>query len=180
MAQAPGREANSLRLARPVNSWRQMADGVGFEPTRPLRVYGISSAAPSTELGDPSAHNSANNARSPSWVDARFAGHFRAMRALDRETRPRSILPTTMSRLARATRASPTLLCQARARPCDPSAVHSANNGESPSATPLRYFLLGGALPEDVPKAFAPSGPPTITVSVMSRNNPCSMTPVSF
>ena len=31
-----------------------MADGVGFEPTRPLRVYGISSAAPSTELGDPS------------------------------------------------------------------------------------------------------------------------------
>src|SRR6266581_5130801 len=31
-----------------------MADGVGFEPTRPLRAYGISSAAPSTELGDPS------------------------------------------------------------------------------------------------------------------------------
>ena len=32
-----------------------LADGVGFEPTRPLRAYGISSAAPSTELGDPSA-----------------------------------------------------------------------------------------------------------------------------
>src|SRR6266702_8618336 len=73
MAQAPGREANSLRLARPVNSWRQMADGVGFEPTRPLRVYGISSAAPSTELGDPSAVHSANNDESPGSGDARFS-----------------------------------------------------------------------------------------------------------
>ena len=36
-----------------------MADGVGFEPTRPLRAYGISSAAPSTELGDPSPGNCA-------------------------------------------------------------------------------------------------------------------------
>src|SRR2546421_4991798 len=32
-----------------------MADGEGFEPSTPLRVYGISSAAPSTGLGDPSA-----------------------------------------------------------------------------------------------------------------------------
>ncbi len=37
----------------------EMADGVGFEPTRPLRAYGISSAAPSTKLGDPSFENCA-------------------------------------------------------------------------------------------------------------------------
>ncbi len=29
-----------------------MAEREGFEPSRPLRAYGISSAAPSTELGD--------------------------------------------------------------------------------------------------------------------------------
>src|SRR5258708_4634196 len=45
-----------LRKACQVRSERSknLADGVGFEPTRPLRAYGISSAAPSTELGDPS------------------------------------------------------------------------------------------------------------------------------
>ncbi len=32
-----------------------MAEREGFEPSRPLRAYGISSAAPSTELGDRSA-----------------------------------------------------------------------------------------------------------------------------
>ena len=32
----------------------KMAEREGFEPSRPLRAYGISSAAPSTELGDPS------------------------------------------------------------------------------------------------------------------------------
>ncbi len=31
------------------------AEREGFEPSRPLRAYGISSAAPSTELGDRSA-----------------------------------------------------------------------------------------------------------------------------
>jgi hypothetical protein len=41
------------------SSVEQRADGVGFEPTRPLRAYGISSAAPSTELGDPSRRNCA-------------------------------------------------------------------------------------------------------------------------
>ena len=32
-----------------------MADGLGFEPKTPLRMYSISSAAPSTGLGHPSA-----------------------------------------------------------------------------------------------------------------------------
>jgi hypothetical protein len=40
---------------------RQMAEREGFEPSRPLRAYGISSAAPSTELGDRSILNSGNN-----------------------------------------------------------------------------------------------------------------------
>jgi hypothetical protein len=31
-----------------------MADGLGFEPKTALRLYGISSAAPSTGLGHPS------------------------------------------------------------------------------------------------------------------------------
>ena len=39
-----------------------MAERVGFEPTRPLRAYGISSAAPSTELGDRSAARLATTA----------------------------------------------------------------------------------------------------------------------
>src|SRR2546421_2528183 len=42
----PGRRGRSVS---------DLADGEGFEPSRPLRAYGISSAAPSTELGDPSA-----------------------------------------------------------------------------------------------------------------------------
>ena len=41
----------------------------GFEPSRPLRAYGISSAAPSTELGDRSAANSSNQRHSPSSVE---------------------------------------------------------------------------------------------------------------
>jgi hypothetical protein len=44
----------------------QLAEREGFEPSRPLRAYGISSAAPSTELGDRSANNSGNNHQSPS------------------------------------------------------------------------------------------------------------------
>jgi hypothetical protein len=32
-----------------------LADGLGFEPKTPLRMYSISSAAPSTGLGHPSA-----------------------------------------------------------------------------------------------------------------------------
>lgn len=38
-----------------------MAEREGFEPSRPLRAYGISSAAPSTELGDRSAGHSSNH-----------------------------------------------------------------------------------------------------------------------
>ena len=37
------------------------AEREGFEPSRPLRAYGISSAAPSTELGDRSAGHSSNH-----------------------------------------------------------------------------------------------------------------------
>ena len=33
---------------------KRMADGLGFEPKTALRLYGISSAAPSTGLGHPS------------------------------------------------------------------------------------------------------------------------------
>ena len=46
-----------------------MAEREGFEPSRPLRAYGISSAAPSTELGDRSAANSSNQRHSPSSVE---------------------------------------------------------------------------------------------------------------
>src|SRR5436309_15626606 len=42
------------------------AEREGFEPSRPLRAYGISSAAPSTELGDRSATILATNRQSPS------------------------------------------------------------------------------------------------------------------
>src|ERR1700694_5207920 len=41
----------------------KMAEREGFEPSRPLRTYGISRAAPSTELGDRSAPNSSNQAQ---------------------------------------------------------------------------------------------------------------------
>gem|GEM_PF-6302900 len=40
---------------REVFEFRTVAEREGFEPSRPLRAYGISSAAPSTELGDRSA-----------------------------------------------------------------------------------------------------------------------------
>src|SRR6266568_2828365 len=147
MAQAPGREANSLRLARPVNSWRQMADGVGFEPTRPLRAYGISSAAPSTELGDPSRV------------------HF-----------------SQEGSVAKLRRRTPLQAhCyQARGRPCDPFvSPHCANNlDSSPQVGRSNYLLAGGE--EGRPMAFGPSGPATITVSVMATNSPCSTTPVTF
>ena len=39
---------------------RGMAERERFELSRPLRAYGISSAAPSTELGDRSAPISSN------------------------------------------------------------------------------------------------------------------------
>src|SRR3989442_432645 len=81
----------------------RVADGVGFEPTRPLRAYGISSAAPSTELGDPSWVNSANNGESPSSGGPALLLTCPCYCAgVDRATRPGSILPTTVSRLARA------------------------------------------------------------------------------
>ena len=38
-----------------TNSLLVMADGLGFEPKTALRLYGISSAAPSTGLGHPSS-----------------------------------------------------------------------------------------------------------------------------
>ena len=39
-----------------------MAEREGFEPSRRLPAYGISSAAPSTELGDRSTHDCSNQA----------------------------------------------------------------------------------------------------------------------
>src|SRR5438132_7761425 len=69
-----------------------MAEREGFEPSRPLRAYGISSAAPSTELGDRSATILANYAQrlarstaawQPEALDQSWGG------GLDRATAPR-------------------------------------------------------------------------------------------
>ena len=42
-------------VGRTGSNLADLAEREGFEPSRPLRAYGISSAAPSTELGDRSA-----------------------------------------------------------------------------------------------------------------------------
>src|SRR3989454_6805573 len=86
----------------------ELAEREGFEPSRPLRAYGISSAAPSTELGDRSTRNCANNRASPSSVDRRIAGRG-TWSVVGRRTRPcdRSaiILANYTQRLARSTAA---------------------------------------------------------------------------
>src|SRR6266568_2529167 len=58
---------------------RQRAEREGFEPSRPLRAYGISSAAPSTELGDRSGNIVATTASLP----VNSARYGRAMRNPD-------------------------------------------------------------------------------------------------
>src|SRR2546425_3273436 len=51
-----------------------LAEREGFEPSRPLRAYGISSAAPSTELGDRSVIILPNTAyRRPSVTAQRMS-----------------------------------------------------------------------------------------------------------
>src|SRR5438874_12245512 len=101
---------------------RNGAEREGFEPSRPVRAYGISSAAPSTELGDRSAlivpttrNRLARAARASPDLDCHARG-----RPCDRSA---LIVPTTRNRLARAARASPDLDCHARGRPCDRSAL---------------------------------------------------------
>src|SRR3989475_11417285 len=70
----------------------ELAEREGFEPSRPLRAYGISSAAPSTELGDRSAIILANYtqrlARSTAaWQPEALDQSWRG--GLDRATAPR-------------------------------------------------------------------------------------------
>src|SRR5437868_11033278 len=76
-----------------------MAEREGFEPSRPLRAYGISSAAPSTELGDRSATILPITAQSPSSGDRRDRRRLASLRlwaaAFDRATAPSTILPIT-------------------------------------------------------------------------------------
>src|SRR5712691_5175399 len=55
----PGHERPLVQMV----DWRSVAERERFELSRPLRAYGISSAAPSTELGDRSAPNSSNDRR---------------------------------------------------------------------------------------------------------------------
>jgi hypothetical protein len=43
------------RARRGTRSFQSVADGLGFEPKTALRLYSISSAAPSTGLGHPSS-----------------------------------------------------------------------------------------------------------------------------
>src|SRR2546427_6767001 len=83
------------------------AEREGFEPSRPLRAYGISSAAPSTELGDHSATILATNRQSPSSGGPRFSRQGYVERGVDRATAPRPFWQQTDNRLARAARASP-------------------------------------------------------------------------
>src|SRR2546427_4558438 len=85
-----------------------LAEREGFEPSRPLRAYGISSAAPSTELGDRSATILATNRQSPSSGGPRLSRQGYVERGVDRATAPRPFWQQTDNRLARAApRASP-------------------------------------------------------------------------
>src|SRR5258708_37001061 len=76
-----------------------MAERERFELSRPLRAYGISSAAPSTELGDRSDRTLPMTALSPSEVEQRAQSGAEerrgAARCFDRATAPRESLPST-------------------------------------------------------------------------------------
>ena len=69
----------------------RMAERERFELSRPLQAYGISSAAPSTGLGDRSAIRVAITVPSPGEVErARDTYNPLATRAHDRATAPPS------------------------------------------------------------------------------------------
>src|ERR1700682_5866202 len=79
-----------------------MAERERFELSRPLRAYGISSAAPSTGLGDRSATHCSNQHRSPRPVEpARDTYLASSMRAFDRATAPLDTLATAVARPSR-------------------------------------------------------------------------------